>query len=512
MLRVRGEYHLQAEHGDLALADFNEALPLTEGNPSLVRERAALLLLRGRVLRERGKYGQALADFEALQPLVGASERELGQFLIERGATLERDGQGALALADFNRAIELNVDTMITSRAFGWRAMLYAQGHDFPRAFRDIAVAQKLTPDCGAEYINNLCWIQVLSGEVTREARTRHMSMALYGWPPQYIGQCGSWLPMSPNLLDSRAVVRLLEGDLPEALHDAQAAVAGDSSDGEKRYTLGLVLKALGRQAESDSELAAARRQFPPGALERYVHPAAGVTPPPSQRAQAEAAIARGMAVLDGVMKDHGAKLPRAPTAGTQPYRVAAMAFPDRQFDMPYRCVGEMAGRLGREIDLFNEALGRRLFVTTTADMRDVLVVIGEPDPTGRGVPLMEPSQPHERLFLSYRTPHAEPRGATLYYRDGTGELLYAQIEKDWDVVRGKDCWSNFARDLALIATSNLYEKIGSDVWPIGIARPADSNLATHQAVLLCHHFGPADATREQKGACAWRMIELFAR
>ena len=40
----------------------------------------------------------------------------------------------------------------------------------------------------------------------------------------------------------------------------------------------------------------------------------------------------------------------------------------------------------------------------------------------------------------------------------------------------------------------------------------ADSNLATHQAILLCHHFGPADATREQKGACAWRMIELFAR
>ena len=150
--------------------------------------------------------------------------------------------------------------------------------------------------------------------------------------------------------------------------------------------------------------------------------------------------------------------------------------------------------------------------MVATADTRDVLMVIGESDPMGGGVPLMEPRQPHERLFVSYRTPHAEPRGAALYYQGGTGELLYAQIDKDWNAVRHEDCWSNFVRDLVLIATYNLSEKIRSVVWPIGTSGPDGSDVATHHAILLCHHFGPVDATREQKGACAWRMIEFLAR
>lgn len=511
-LRARGDAYMQMGRVDLALDDFNAGLDLTDGKTALARSRAALLLARGKAYRESGQYRRSLADFDAYQQLaVVASEHDSAQFFVERGATLERDGQGDRAIADFNQAIELNVDMMMTSRAFGWRAMAYAGRRDFPRAARDMAAARTLSQGC-SDYINNQCWVQVLSGEVAREARERLADTALRGRPSHFIEQCGSWLPRTPNLLDSRAVVHFLEGDLPKALRDAEAAVVGDPADGEKRYTLALVLAALGRQAEADSEFVAARRQLGPEAMARYVHPAAGIVPPPSQRQQAEAAIVRGIAALDVMMKDHGASLPRAPAAGSRPYGVAVKAFPDR--NMPYHCVSGIVDQLRKEVDLFNEALGRRLFEMTTVDARDVLFVVGEPEGSSEVDPVEQRrmATAHEHLFRSHRPPHVEPRGSTVYYRQDTGELLYARIELDSNTVWQETCWTNFTDDLTLIVVENLLEKINKDVWPIGARAPADANAATNNAVLLCHHFGPADATRQQKADCAWRMIKLSAR
>jgi tetratricopeptide (TPR) repeat protein len=179
-----------------ALTDVAEALRLQPNMPDALR-------LRAQLLRDSGRYAEAVADYSAMISVAG----ELADLLTQRAIAYAKGGHPHLAADDARRAIETAKD---------------------------------------AEQWNDTCW-DMATANVLLDESLRACRLAV------------AKEPLRASYLDSRAFVLLRLGRFREALETYDAALKEDATMMISLYCRGIVKRRLGRIPEGDADIRAAR-------------------------------------------------------------------------------------------------------------------------------------------------------------------------------------------------------------------------------------------------------------
>lgn len=139
-LRNRGAARSDAGAGDLAIADFTEALAI---NP----KDANALSSRGHARLTRGNEDGAIEDFSAAIALVPGSS----SFLINRGYAYTVKGLPDLAIADFNAALVMKPES---ASAYNQRGLAWRKKGDIDQAIADYTTAIGINPVYALAYNN----------------------------------------------------------------------------------------------------------------------------------------------------------------------------------------------------------------------------------------------------------------------------------------------------------------------------------------------------------------------
>jgi len=218
-----------------ALADLDKAISIEPG--------VELYLLRSAVRDDQGDLPAALADAEAarqLDPSEPAAIARVAELKAESS-----DLPGALALLD--ERIDLGGETRDTYRQV--KADLLGRFGDAGEA---LALVERMIEDKPGTpaLLNMRCWIKG-TREVDLDTAAR---------------DCTSALELSNNpypILDSRAMVAFRQGKYDDAMRDLDAVLNAVPNMAASRYLRGIVLARLDRRAESQADLAIARRLEP---------------------------------------------------------------------------------------------------------------------------------------------------------------------------------------------------------------------------------------------------------
>ena len=232
-----GRARLHQLRGDrqAAIADLDKALSLTQGPPQDY-------IARGWLLYETGEFTRARADFDHAMAL----SDDDAEMILERAVFLTRIEQLDLAEADILRAAA----KVPTSPAPGIAlSNLASVRGDWRRAIAEADRSLKLAPK-DPDALNQACWVR---GEVKRE-----LERAIDFCSKAIAEQPDSWIA-----LDSRSFVYFQQGNFEKALADADAALARHPASAQTLFLRGAVKLRLGRQAEGEADLAAARKLHP---------------------------------------------------------------------------------------------------------------------------------------------------------------------------------------------------------------------------------------------------------
>jgi len=157
-----------------------------------------------------------------------------------------RWGQKALAMADIEAALTA------WPESYGARLLRSGMHQDAGRydlAIKDLDVLIAREPDQGSLY-NNRCWVRVLGALDLDKA----------------LGDCETALKLSPGnaaMLDSRAWVKLRQGNLAAAIIDYDAALKARPGQASSLFGRGVAKRRQGAKTAGDLDLAAARKAQP---------------------------------------------------------------------------------------------------------------------------------------------------------------------------------------------------------------------------------------------------------
>lgn len=229
---------------------------------------------RGAVLASRGKYDEAIADFDKA---VGMAPND-AEYLLQRARVHLANRQLLLGVADLDKSIVLdpkNAEARLT------RAQLRLGSRDPAGALADLKIADEaLAPSSGARIrLGSLyssadapdlalhsfdLWLKSHPEDVARAQafNGRCWARALLNRElDKALGDCDAALRLRPGdaaYLDSRALVRLRRGELDKALADYDAAVASSPREAWSLYARGVVQRRLGKIPEADADKAKA--------------------------------------------------------------------------------------------------------------------------------------------------------------------------------------------------------------------------------------------------------------
>tara|TARA_R110000850_G_scaffold58616_3_gene135982 strand:- start:6797 stop:9739 length:2943 start_codon:yes stop_codon:yes gene_type:complete len=163
-----------------------------------------------------------------------------------QAAVREKRGDLAGAEASLTQALELEPDhpVVLIARA-GYRFRL-----NNPAGAQDDMAAARPIADQSASLLNNLCWTRAVAGVELEQA----------------LADCDAALVLRPDFastFDSRAMVLMQLGRLPEALALYDRALAMEPDQAASLYGRGLVREALGQADAGRTDKEAARRLAP---------------------------------------------------------------------------------------------------------------------------------------------------------------------------------------------------------------------------------------------------------
>ena len=248
---------------DRAMADYDRALQMDANAPVNVD--------RGNIFYGRGDYAQALTLYNAalardpneiaaifnrgnakwsLNDVPGAIEDWTRTLAIDanyadalgnRGDAYRSQERYDQALVDLDRALAIRVNAIDLHN----RGLTYEYGLRDPiRAIADFDQAVSLAPE-DPTYRNSACWARAVAERELDVARAH----------------CDAAIAADPNadFLDSRGLLNLRESKWQEAWNDFDAAVRADETHAHARYGRGVSALRLGRTAEGQADLTAAR-------------------------------------------------------------------------------------------------------------------------------------------------------------------------------------------------------------------------------------------------------------
>ncbi len=207
-LLQRSRIYLQSGQRPAALADLDHALTLRPDNVDA-------LILRADLRLDDGKTVEALADLGSADR---AAARE-ANFRLAIGEEYLRADQFAPAVAQLDLWIQDHADDSDVPEALNGRCWARALwGHDLNLAERDCSAALKRTAKTSPEYA---------------------------------------------NILDSRGLVRLRQGDCASAVSDYDAALVSLPKSEWSLYGRGVCQLRLGKTAQGNADIAAAKALHP---------------------------------------------------------------------------------------------------------------------------------------------------------------------------------------------------------------------------------------------------------
>lgn len=229
-------------HAYAGMKEWDKALIDVRRTRELNPQQADLEMREVSILISAERFDEASAAIDAMIVREPTSVQAL-----QAQATLrETRGNFAGAEASLTRALELEPDhpVILTDRAVQ-RFRLH--NNDGARA--DLAAVRPIA-DRSAGLLNNLCWAQAVAGVDLEQA----------------LADCDAALalrPESAGIFDSRAMVLLQLGRLPEALALYDRALTLEPGQAASLYGRGLVREALGHSDEGQADKDAARRLAP---------------------------------------------------------------------------------------------------------------------------------------------------------------------------------------------------------------------------------------------------------
>jgi tetratricopeptide (TPR) repeat protein len=231
--------------GDLVRHDYNRAVDDFSRAARLEPGVAKHVYDLGVAHFEKGDQAQALADFDAALKLAPNDTFAL----MARGDIYFSRGDRTRAEIDYAQAIGLMPESTI---ALERRAAAYERVGLFEEAARDygLVIARSPDPAHRASWLNARCWARAEWG--------RDLDGALVD-----CGQALDQFPGSPDILDSRAFVRLRMGRYKEAVEDYDAALRLAPSRASSLFGRGLAKLATGQAGEGRADLADARAADP---------------------------------------------------------------------------------------------------------------------------------------------------------------------------------------------------------------------------------------------------------
>lgn len=213
-------------------------------------QRAAALVMRGRLRADQGQHARAVADFGRALRL----DPNNADALSERGAVHQDRGAFEIALRDYDAALAIDPRNSIAvyRRDQAVRGRVDAVREQLAQLTQLIAREPE-----NAAALNDRCWLRAINDEDYSAA----------------LADCNEALRLQPNapeILDSRGLVHLKRGEFDAALSDYEAALAAQPLRGHFLYGHGLALVRLGHAEAGQADLAAAEAAEP-GVAVAYV-------------------------------------------------------------------------------------------------------------------------------------------------------------------------------------------------------------------------------------------------
>lgn len=263
LIRRGNAYQYGKNDLDRAMADYDRAV--------LLDANAAVQVDRGNIFYARGDYAQALAQYDlaitrdgnsvaatfnrgnakwSMNNVTGAIEDWTRTLAIDpnyadalgnRGDAYRSQERYDQALVDLDRALAIRVNAIDLHN----RGLTYEYGLRDPiRAIADFDQAISLDA-ANPVYRNSACWTRAVAERELEIARTH----------------CDAAIAADPNadFLDSRGLLNLRESKWQEAWNDYNAAVQANGTHAHARYGRGIAALRLGRTAEGQADLTAAR-------------------------------------------------------------------------------------------------------------------------------------------------------------------------------------------------------------------------------------------------------------
>lgn len=230
----------RASRGDLkdALADFDQAVKMAPGNVDYLRQRAQL----------HARMREPLRALDDLDLILKADPKDVDAHLmraemrhrLDRSADIEPDLDAAATAAPRSSDRRLGIATG------------YEEIGAYPKAIAQYDAWIAAHPDDVRRPValNGRCWARALSG-TDLELALKDCNAAL------------SAMPHSPNLLDSRGLVRLRMGDYARAIADYEEALAKNDKLAWSFYGRGIAQLRLGRKEAGEADIARARALQP---------------------------------------------------------------------------------------------------------------------------------------------------------------------------------------------------------------------------------------------------------
>jgi tetratricopeptide (TPR) repeat protein len=220
--------------------DYAGAIGLLDRAIAADGKRAEAFVLRDQAELASDRTKAAMADFDLALKL----EPDNFEALLARGAELATDGDMTKARLDLELAARRKTPD---GRARLRVARAYEDALAYPDAIAqfDVMIAEKGTDEMTVAAYNGRCW--------DRAVMKQDLDKAL--------ADCSQALkiaPKDPDVLDSRALVRVRRGELDLALADYDAAIKAQPGTALTLYARGVARAKKGLKAASDADIAAA--------------------------------------------------------------------------------------------------------------------------------------------------------------------------------------------------------------------------------------------------------------